>query len=582
MIFSGRRPFDRINLGVLVKRGMGDDDVKIVELGEDDVLHPDQARVLELIRQGRNVFMTGGGGVGKSFVIHAVVAQEQAAGRQVAIAASTGVAADQIGGCTLHALLGLGLAKESADKLAAAASRNARIRNRWNRLSLLIIDEVSMIDPDFFEAVDFVARSLRRELTKPFGGIQLLLSGDFYQLPPVFTGGARDPSLPTFCFQARAWQDAVHDTVELTHIFRQQNDSQLSELLQRARRGNITLGDIELLSSRVNAPLTDFIGIEPTRMHARRANVDEINASNLASLGDVQTETFTATVHWEIDPTKRRIADVQRKAMMDSLNKASTSVVNNAAAKKEVQLKIGAQVMLLCNLDVSNGLVNGSRGVVTRFSPSPTSQRLSPVVRFARSEIVVDRYTWEHKVEDVGTVYYKQVPLQLAWAVTIHKAQGLSLDCVEIALDRSVFEYGQAYVALSRVRTLAGLRLLSFTPATLIAHPLVTTFYTQLASPPSSSSAILPASATSPATSPAISPVSATASAASAAAASAAPANSSALTLDAHPTNNSSSKSCTTEPSVASIALDVTRNPDHGRDTLDSGARPAKKRVLLF
>lgn len=532
------------------------------EAAPQDALHPDQARVLELIRQGKNVFMTGGGGVGKSFVIHAVVAQEQAAGRHVAIAASTGVAADQIGGCTLHALLGLGLAKDPADKLASAAARNSKIRNRWNRLSLLIIDEVSMIDPDFFESVDFVARTLRRELTKPFGGIQLLLSGDFYQLPPVFTGGARDPALPTFCFQARAWQDAVQETVELTHIFRQQNDTQLSELLQRARRGTITLDDMELLSSRVNATLTDFTGIEPTRMHARRANVDEINATNLAALGEVQTEAYNASVHWEIDPTRgRRVADVQRKAMLESLSKASTSVINNAAAKREMQIKVGAQVMLLCNLDVSNGLVNGSRGVVTRFSASPASQRLMPVVRFARSEIIVDRYTWEHKVEDVGTVYYKQVPLQLAWAVTIHKAQGLSLDCVEIALDRSVFEYGQAYVALSRVRTLSGLRLLSFTPAVLVAHPLVTAFYAQLSASSAPSSSSLLTSTLTP--------------------------------VDVDPRTISSSKSFTADPSVSSTALDVTRMPEgkraHGSDVTSAstalandGERLLKKRVLLF
>lgn len=560
-----------------------DADVKVVELGNhaEKDLHPDQAKVLQLIRDGRNVFMTGGGGVGKSFVIHAVAAQEQAAGRHVAIAASTGVAADQIGGCTLHALVGLGLAKDTPDKLAAAAARNHRIRARWNKLSLLILDEVSMIDPDFFEAVDFIARTLRRELTKPFGGIQLLLSGDFYQLPPVFTGGARDPAQPTFCFQTRAWQDAVQDTVELTHIFRQQNDTQLSELLQRARRGNITLDDIELLSMRVNASLDDFAGIEPTRMHARRANVDEINSTNLSALGDVQTEVFTASVHWELDPSRgRRLADVQRKAMMESLSKASTGVIQNAAAKKEMQLKVGAQVMLLCNLDVSNGLVNGSRGVVTRFSVSPASQRLMPVVKFARSEIVVDRYTWEHKVEEVGTVYYKQVPLQLAWAVTIHKAQGLSLDCVEIALDRSVFEFGQAYVALSRVRTLAGLRLLSFTPAILVAHPLVTAFYTQLASASSPSTSSSPAAVTMTS-----------------------PDSDSDDADDAHAspdnpapppppedakTSSSSSKSCTTEPLSSSTALDVTRMPDNDRSGgaagggARDGERPPKKRVLLF
>jgi ATP-dependent DNA helicase PIF1 len=158
---------------------------------------------------------------------------------------------------------------------------------------------------------------------------------------------------------------------------------------------------------------------------------------------------------------------------------------NNTPTKIEVELRVGAQVMLLCNLDVANGLVNGSRGVICGFSSATSGTAPpQPIVKFARgdAELVIQSYSWEYKQDNIGSVFFNQIPLQLAWAITIHKAQGLSLDCVEMALDKSVFERGQAYVALSRVRSLAGLRLLSFKPAVIVAHPLVIQFYNSISS----------------------------------------------------------------------------------------------------
>ncbi len=506
-------------------------------------LSQEQQHVLELIAAGRNVFMTGGGGVGKSHVIQAVVSQEREKGRQVTVTASTGVAADQIGGSTLHSFLGLGLAKDPIDKLVQQAHRSSKVGSRWRQVQLLVIDEVSMLDPDFFDAVDKVARSVRREPALPFGGVQLLLVGDFFQLPPVHPK-TRDAALPTFCFQTDAWHEAVHEVVELTHIFRQEGDSVLSDLLQRARRGDYDVNDVDVLMSRVGVTL-DMNGIEPTRMHARRINVDEINHHNLAALGDVDTESYRANVYWELDAggKGRKLPEPIRKMKTDALTKAAQAISSNAAVSQEITLKVGAQVMLLCNMDVTNGLVNGSRGVVTKFAPSPGTGRLMPVVKFAKSEVMVERNVWEHRVEDAGTVYFRQVPLQLAWAVTIHKAQGLSLDCVEIQLDKSVFEFGQAYVALSRVRSLPGLKLLSFTPSVLVAHPLVKAFYSSL----SSCSISAPAS------------------------------SSSAVTLNVMP-----SLSEARAPTPPLEEKDVSAEKPGGSPAPDSGPRVKKPRVLLF
>lgn len=452
-------------------------------------LSPAQARVLELIHgQSCNVFLTGGGGVGKSHVIHTVVQKCRERGAEVAVCASTGVAADQIGGTTLHALLGLGLAQDPVDKLVKKAVASTKIRTTWRNINLLVIDEVSMLDPDFFTAVDAVAKAVRNN-NLPFGGVQLLLSGDFFQLPPV-SKKERDTVKPVFCFQTKAWQDAVHEVVELTEVFRQHGDNEFIQLLQRARYGDYTTDDVDTLISRVNVRLDGFEGIEPTRLYARRVNVDEVNATALAALGaEVESASYTATVHYEVGVHKNKhggrtsysVPAALKSTMQTKLHEAAQKYKQNAAAPETLDLKIGAQVMLLCNMNIEEGLVNGSRGVVVAFETTPTSgMRKMPVVQFSRTRIAVERFTWEYEVAETGLVMYRQVPLQLAWAVTIHKAQGLSLDCVELALDRSVFEYGQAYVALSRVRSLHGLRLTSFTPAVLQAHPLVKGFYASL------------------------------------------------------------------------------------------------------
>jgi ATP-dependent DNA helicase PIF1 len=467
------------------------DSIKVVDLGTRDELTREQTHVLECLDNGTNVFMTGGGGVGKSFVIKTAVERAQQNGKTVAITASTGVAADMIGGTTLHALLGLGLAKDPVDKLVACAFKSSKLQRRWRGIHLLVVDEVSMLDPDFFTAVDRVARALRRQPTIPFGGIQLLLSGDFFQLPPVMPR-QRSASLPTFCFETEAWRDAALTVVQLTHIFRQHDDASFAALLNRARRGDYTHDDVDVLVQRVRAPLSEFAGIEPTRLYARRANVDEINEQSLRAIDCEDVHVYRSTVHWEVE--KGVMNPNARQQMVRQLSQAAAALESSMSmVKQELTLKVGAQVMLVCNLNVSAGLVNGSRGVVVRFAlppaAPPSATTLMPVVQFAKGqEVVVDRYCWEVQVEDAGTLYYRQVPLQLAWAVTIHKAQGLSLDCVELQLDNSVFEYGQAYVALSRVRSLAGLTLTAFAPRVLMAHPTVKAFYATL------SSAALPAS----------------------------------------------------------------------------------------
>jgi ATP-dependent DNA helicase PIF1 len=454
-----------------------------------------QRTVVDKVLARENVFMTGGAGVGKSHVLKCVVAIARRRGMKVVVTASTGVAADQIDGVTLHSQLGLGLAQEPLPVLLKKVARSGKIKKKWAGVQLLVIDEVSMVDPDFFETVDQVLRALFRKPLLPFGGVALLITGDFFQLPPVLPRD-RPVHLPSFAFQTRAWRDAIptESVVQLIEIFRQAGDPQLAHVLSRLRRAEHTLDDIVLLCGRVGAVLELPDGIEPTRMYSRKVCVDAINHRKLGELpAESDSHVFPSSCFFDLDtegPSKKRprasssgapasTSVMTRVQKVAALKEAQVHVRKHAPTAEELHLKVGAQVMLLANLDVESGLVNGSRGVVTGFARHGGADP-QPTVKFASRELTMERYVWEHAVPGAGTVSFRQIPLRLAWAVTIHKAQGLSLDYIDIKLDRSVFEYGQAYVALSRVRSLEGLTLEAFVKSVLRAHPEVIEFYRAL------------------------------------------------------------------------------------------------------
>lgn len=450
-------------------------------------LTPLQSQVLDSLLQGQNVFLTGGAGVGKSHVLKSIIDIMRSRGSKIIVTASTGVAATLLGGATLHSQIGLGLAQEPLNVLLNKARRSVKLRERWRLVDLLIIDECSMLHPDFFDLCDQVLRVLR-ECDNPFGGVQLLLSGDFFQLPPVLPSG-RDPALATFIFQTTAWRTANLTIVNLVDIFRQAGE--LAGILSRVRRAEHTLDDIIVLAGRVGAILNSPLGVEPTRMYSHKICVDSINSQKLEEL-TADAHVFTARIFTEVDKTpKNRTSSnqpqhltlAQKEAMLAD---ARVQILKNVPVPLDQSLKMGAQVMLVVNLDQESGLVNGSRGVITGFRMPPVgsthgeSRVLMPVVQFMGKELLLNVYIWKHEIYGAGVVSYMQVPLRLAWAVTIHKAQGLSLDFVDMKLDRSVFEYGQSYVGLSRVRTLAGLRLTGFDPSAIRAHPLVKQFYAEL------------------------------------------------------------------------------------------------------
>lgn len=430
-------------------------------------LSPEQQGVLDMVLEGKNVFFTGPAGTGKTRLLQAIVSALPAKGTFVT--ASTGIAALAIHGTTLHSFAGIGLGQDSAAELACQVQRRPKNLRQWREAAVLIVDEISMIDGRLFDKLDFIARTVRRKPDVAFGGIQLVLSGDFLQLPPVSKKGDC-----VFCFQTKAWSGASLSVMQLTRVFRQEEKA-FVDVLHDLRVGvcgaeaRYMLKEAAEREWAITAGEGD--GIEPTRLFTLKRKVSALNEARLLSLRG--------------SPMEYSAHNSGNQAHLASLSK-------NCQVPEVLQLKVGAQVMLVNNLDVGGGLVNGSRGVVVGFrdaseQPGPSDWKAVskkskwPVVRFVgkKTPVMIVPADWEMRVRKKVVARKVQVPLILAWSLTVHKCQGMSLDRVELSLS-NCFEYGQAYVALSRVRTLAGLKLKDFDPQTVNANPDAKKFYQDL------------------------------------------------------------------------------------------------------
>ncbi|XP_033173077.1 ATP-dependent DNA helicase PIF1 [Drosophila mauritiana] len=410
-------------------------------------LSEEQMEVLRACTSGKNVFFTGSAGTGKSFLLRRIISALPPDG--TVATASTGVAACLIGGTTLHAFAGIGGGDATMQRCLELASRPANAQT-WRKCKRLIIDEISMVDGQFFEKIEAVARHIRRN-DRPFGGIQLILCGDFLQLPPVIKGdfGAAPTATPQqrFCFQSSAWETCIQCVYELKQVHRQ-SDPEFVKILNHLRIGHVN----DSITSRLAATSKQKIegnGILATQLCSHTNDANSINESKLENL-DGDKILFKAD---DSDASMTRTLDQQIQA------------------PSQLYLKVNAQVMLLKNINISNGLVNGARGVVVRM------EKDLPVVRFKNNqEYVCKHERWIIKTASGSHITRRQVPLKLAWAFSIHKSQGLTLDCVEMSLSK-VFEAGQAYVALSRAKSLQSIRILDFDAKQVWANPHVLQFY---------------------------------------------------------------------------------------------------------
>ncbi|XP_004530338.1 ATP-dependent DNA helicase PIF1 [Ceratitis capitata] len=422
-----------------------DKDTATPSLGVEEKvkLCEEQLEVLRACTSGKNVFFTGSAGTGKSFLLRKIISALPPDGTMAT--ASTGVAACLIGGTTLHAFAGIGGGDYGLQRCIELASRPASAQI-WRKCKRLIIDEISMVDGQYFEKIETVARHVRKN-DKPFGGIQLILCGDFLQLPPVVKTENNSTPTQRFCFQSNAWEKCIQCVFELKEVHRQ-SDPQFVKILNHIRIGHVN----EEITKRLRATSKQKIegnGILATQLCSHTNDAHSINESKLESL-DGEKVLFRA-----------EDSDANMAKQLDSQLQATS----------QLYLKINAQVMLLKNINISAGLVNGARGVVVRI------EKGVPVVRFKNNrEYLCKHEKWIIKTASGGTITRRQVPLKLAWAFSIHKSQGLTLDCVEMSLSK-VFEAGQAYVALSRAKSLDSLRILDFDPKQVWANAQVLQYY---------------------------------------------------------------------------------------------------------
>lgn len=472
-----------------------------------ETLTHEQKSVFDALLLGKNIFLTGGGGTGKSHLI-SIINQELPDLKfnylglpyRIQTTALTGCAAILLGqnAKTLHSWAGIGLGRGTAEELAEQIKKKkSKVKKSWNQTDLLIIDEISMMPSELLEKLNRIGQIIRKS-SKPFGGIQLLLVGDFYQLPPVIRDSSGSGVLPTevFAFQSSQWSSIVDMTIELKTIHRQQDDV-FRKILTEARSGSLSKESIDILKSRLGLEWR-HLKIRPTLLFPRKAEVDKINEANLSSLTG---ERYTYKAGFQTGILKSKGSSIPLGAVtietednyiycegLVGFNKDAEADFNreielmdrDSSYLKDCEIALDAQVMLIVNLDMTFGLVNGSRGVVVGFT---TGKNKFPVVEFLNGEKrVMNPHRW--LVEEYSTkekkIYRTQVPLRLAYALTIHKSQGASLDSALIDIGSNTFEYGQAYVALSRVRSLDALYIHAFESRAVKAHPKVRDFYTSI------------------------------------------------------------------------------------------------------
>ena len=397
-----------------------------------------QSQALDILKSGVNVFLTGEPGSGKTYLINRYVSYLRSHGIEPAITASTGIAATHIGGLTIHAWAGVGVKKELSRAELASIAANRRVAKRLAAASVLIIDEVSMLPPEVLALVDSVCQKIKKS-SAPFGGLQLILVGDFFQLPPVVKAEPAKPAalleapVWRFAFQAPVWQRAGLAVCYLTEQYRQ-TDRDFTGLLSAIRKNDFAAIHLALVKSRLIDASRSPDGAP--KLFSHNADVDRINSDTLLRLSGREKKFMMSS-----SGPKPLVAGLQKGCLSPQV----------------LSLKINAAVMFTKN-DRQGRFVNGTLGTVLDFDPL---SGYPIVVTRAGKKIHVEPSDWT--LEENGSVRAKinQLPLRLAWAITIHKSQGMSLD--EAVMDLSeVFEFGQGYVALSRVRRLLGLHLLGY------------------------------------------------------------------------------------------------------------------------
>jgi ATP-dependent DNA helicase PIF1 len=426
--------------------------------------------------QRKNIFITGPGGTGKSTLIKQLQLDAKRKNLNIQVCALTGCAAVLIG-CkakTIHSWSGIGLGNGTIGMHVKRIALNKYKSKTWKSVDILVIDEVSMMSQKIFEMLDAIGKATRQN-GRPFGGIQVIFLGDFYQLPPV--GNKEEPETMRYCFESPLWNETFskENIVRLAKIFRQ-TDEVYTKILNQIREGRLKKSSNDLLMSLVGRQIDEGSLIQPTKLFPIRSRVDAINERKMAELDSHESEfklKYLKTI-----PAIGKDNIPLPKMTPEQIDAELLNIHNSILCNDVLKLKVGAQVMCVVNIELPTGgmICNGSQGVVTKF----TEQGL-PVVKYrSGQEMTMNYHVWES--ENIPGIGVSQIPLILAWAITIHKSQGATMDAAEIDVGSGVFECGQTYVALSRVKSLDGLYLTSFDASKILINKKVREFYDGLVS----------------------------------------------------------------------------------------------------
>ena len=398
-------------------------------------------KALKLIYQKKNIFITGHAGTGKSYILTKLKEHIP----DLVITSTTGIAAVNVKGQTLHSWAGMGICNKPISNTVGKILKNKTLNTQIQNCNIIAVDEISMLDRRTFEYVNEVLKQVK-DSDKPFGGIQVVFIGDFFQLPPVKENDSFSES--NYCFESDVWNELDLQTVLLTKTYRQ-NEENLITALSHLRLNSLNNEDLKLLESRFyndDDNLSDILHIFATNNEADRYNQFRFNSINSKQYD------FEATDYTYFD----------------------TNILNYCKADKKISLKVGARVILLINLSFEKGLINGACGEVLEINDN------SVLVRFDNgftSEI--KKHEFEFYKNDKLIATRKQFPLRLAYGITIHKSQGMTLDKLVVDCSR-IFEKGQTYVALSRIKTLNGLYLKNFNPNKIKTDKKIIEFYENL------------------------------------------------------------------------------------------------------
>jgi ATP-dependent DNA helicase PIF1 len=449
-------------------------------------LSPEQKLAFDKYVMGENIFITGPGGAGKSALIKKIKEHAESQNRVIAVCATTGCASILLdcGARTVHSWAGIGIANAPNPQIINRVMKSSFKKRAWYETDILIVDEVSMMSQKLFELLDSLGRNIRKnQIYRPFGGLQVIFSGDFYQLPPV--GDPDEPETCRFCFESLEWETVFpkENHIQLVKIFRQ-SDPIYSTILNQLREGKIKRTSVNILNECVNKQVPEDIIIKPTKLYPTKNKVQEININEMANLTTpikeykmkyvnniTNTNSSVEKLHSD---TKFRVSGYTEEQIVAELE----NIKKNLICEDLIQLRVGAQVMCVVNLDVQFAKIcNGSQGIIVGFTEWKDIS--IPIVKFTNGVTMQIKYhVWPS--ENIPSIGVAQIPLILSWALTIHKSQGATLDIAEIDAGSGIFECGQTYVALSRVKSLEGLYLTALNVGKIKVNKKVQEFYNRL------------------------------------------------------------------------------------------------------